>query len=119
MGEDDEVEQIRLLQRRDRRGEGPFDRLELAALHARRDIDDKGQAARQGIALGQLGHRGQPQGIVSQILCPLRRKAEHGRFALVVVRAEGQGEVLPGRHLFVAEEDLGAVIVGPGDLGEP
>ena len=25
----------------------------------------------------------------------------------------------PGRHLFVAEEDLGVVIVGPRDLGEP
>ena len=32
-----------------------FDGLEFVLLHARRNIDDKGQAARQGIALRQLG----------------------------------------------------------------
>ena len=65
VGEDDNVEQICCLQRVNCRGERAFDGLELALLHARRNIDDKGQAARQGPVLGQLGQRRQPQGVVA------------------------------------------------------
>ena len=60
VGEDDNVEQVRCIQPVDRCDECAFDGLEFALLHARRNIDDKGQAARQGFALRQLGQWRQP-----------------------------------------------------------
>ena len=93
--------------------------LELAPLHARGDIDDEGQAARQRAAAGQLGEGRQPQGVVAHGLVALGGEAEHRRPGQVAALPQDQGEVLPRRQLLVAEEDAGAVRVGPVHLGQP